>query len=155
MLHTNLTLDVSCQKVTDSRLAYIRRCIERDPRFTDLTTLHLFDNRITSNGMQYVCQMNPSAVTTIWLGHNRIQDSGVATLVSVQWPHLTRLFLDDNYIGNEGAQMLTALSSVRRLGLHTNCLTETGIRHLQRRSYEVLWVHSQRPSGCRRTHTLC
>lgn len=146
MLRRELTLDVSSRKITDGRLASLRRCVERDPRFHELSTLHLYDNRITSHGMRQVCLLNPSTVTTIWLGHNRIRDDGVETLVGVQWPHLAHLFLDDNYIGDRGAMLLAQLPCVRRLGLHTNCLTERGIRLLRRGTYETLWVHSQRPT---------
>lgn len=146
MLRRDLTLDLSCRKITDARLAHIERVVRRDPRFGELSVLHLFDNRITSAGMVHVCRLNPDAVTTLWLGHNRVRDDGVATLVATPWPRLTQLFLDDNYIGDDGATRLLRLEAVRRLGLHTNCLTAVGIERLRRRPYEVLWVHSQRPT---------
>lgn len=97
--------------------------------------------------MQHVCSLNPRHVTTVWLGHNRIRDSGIVTLVSTDWPVLVHLFLDDNFIGDAGAEHVTKLTTVRRLGMHTNCLTEDGIRLLRRMAYEILWVQSQR-----RTH---
>ena len=144
MFQRNATLDVSCKKITDTRLAHIRRIASRDPRFSELNTLHLFDNRISSLGMREVCKLNPTHITTMWLGHNRIRDDGVVTFVQTNWPALVHLFLDDNFIGDVGAEHLTRLKSVRRLGMHTNCLTESGIGRLQRMSYEVLWVQSQR-----------
>ena len=146
MLRVDVTLDMSCKKMSDARLDYVRRHIQQNPAFGNITTLHLYDNKITSHGMRHVCLLNPERITTIWLGHNRIRDDGVATFVAVPWPQLSQLFLDDNYIGDDGARMLTVLPVIRRLGLHTNCLTSVGIRCLQRQSYDVLWVHSQRPN---------
>ena len=144
MLRQELTFDVSCKKITDARLRQLRFVVSRDPHFLQLTTLHLFDNRITSRGMNEVCKLNPRFVTTIWLGHNRIEDRGIVTFVSTEWPVLVHLFLDDNFIGDTGAAHLTQLKQVRRLGMHTNCLTEQGIALLQRMRYEILWVQSQR-----------
>ena len=147
MFRRELTLDVSCKKITDARLAQIQRVVSRDPHFVELSTLHLFDNHITSRGMNDVCRLNPAHITTIWLGHNRIRDDGVVTLVGTDWPALVHLFLDDNFIGDTGADHLTRLKTVRRLGMHTNCLTERGIATLRRVSYEILWVQSQRKTS--------
>ena len=147
MFRRELTLDVSCKKISDTRLEYIRDIVSRYENFSDLTTLHLFDNRITSKGMYTVCRLNPSHITTIWLGHNRIRDDGIVTLVGTDWPSLVHLFLDDNFIGDTGATHLTRLKTVRRLGMHTNCLTEEGIATLRRVPYEILWVQSQRTTS--------
>lgn len=144
MLRRELTLDVSCKNITDARLARIQRVVSRDPRFAELSVLHLFDNHITSRGIQEVCRLNPAHIRTIWLGHNRIRDDGIVTLVGTDWPSLVHLFLDDNFIGDTGATHLVTLKTVRRLGMHTNCLTEQGIAILRRVPYEVLWVQSQR-----------
>lgn len=144
MFRNDYVLDVSCKQVTDARLEYIQHIVERNPNFTKLAVLHLFDNRLTSQGMRSVCKLNPSCITTIWLGHNRISDKGIFLFVQTQWPVLRDLFLDENYIGDDGAQRITCVKSVRRLGLHTNCLTPEGVRRLERASYEVLWVQHQR-----------
>ena len=79
----------------------------------------------------------------------------MVALVGTAWPSLVHLFLDDNFIGDTGATHLVTLKTVRRLGMHTNCLTEQGIAILRRVPYEVLWVQSQRQPSMMRRGSVC
>ncbi|KAK2950000.1 hypothetical protein BLNAU_15035 [Blattamonas nauphoetae] len=127
-------LDVSHNKLSEKTLTTLLG-FQKERSVTDLTSLYLDGNSITSNGVrQIITLLDPRikniAVKTLSLDGNLIDDEGIKNLASFLSslpekcqlrPHLLSLSLSNNQIGNDGCQALSSLltSSATSL-LHMN-----------------------------------
>jgi hypothetical protein len=150
-LRGDLTFDASSKNMNDARFKRLCTIMNRNPDFAKVSNLHLYDNKLTSVAFEYMLNLNTSNVQRMWLGHNHIRSQGVFTMTQVDWPSLVDLFLDDNYIDDSGAHRILEcsrksgpLSSVTRLGMHANCLTNNATHALRLGPFTTVWVGSQR-----------
>ena len=81
---------------------------------------------------------NLRLVNTLWLGHNKIGDDGIAAIGRALESHssLTDVFVDNNLITSKGVESLCSnlvrAPQIRRLGLHTNRITDSAMLSLVR-----------------------
>lgn len=145
MIPPHFLVDWSSRRMTDQQMEYSLKLLKKNPDVSKLQSLHIYDNRITK--IPHVTHLQ-----CLWLGHNRIRDDEVILASSQSWPFLVDLFLDDNFITDLGATRIAetdAFPRLRRLGLHTNCLSPVGVRGMQRLPLHTVWVGNQRGQSSR------
>lgn len=132
------TLDLSGKELDDLSFD---RFIPHIRNSSDVTRIELWQNQLGDAAitkLMNVMRPNLKLVTTLWLGHNKIGDEGIASIGQALKSNLnlTDVFVDDNLITSKGVEALcknlVSAPQIRRLGLHTNNITDFAMLSLVR-----------------------
>tara|TARA_E500000178_G_C17038131_1_gene764681 strand:+ start:2039 stop:3298 length:1260 start_codon:yes stop_codon:yes gene_type:complete len=132
------TLDLSGKELDDLSFSRFLPHIHNNP---DVTRIELWQNELGDlaiTELVNVMQNNLRLVNTLWLGHNKIGDDGIAAIGRALESHssLTDVFVDNNLITSKGVESLCSnlvrAPQIRRLGLHTNRITDSAMLSLVR-----------------------
>ena len=113
-------IDLSDSKVTNEDIAWIA------PHFPNLTSLDLWNTRVTDAGLQHVAGLNNLTKLNLW--GTLVTDVGLQHVAGLN--SLTTLNLGDTRVTDAGLQHVAGLNSLTLLDLKGTSVTNAGLAHV-------------------------